>query len=192
MAARIHLRLENLLLVFNKAMLPFLLQSPFPKNMCIGTFVQSRSKAFTKFPKGPEIQESNKYWDAAENKPNVCGPCSHGTSISSARMWRKERERQAWGSNPFSSDSRTVQRALRPPKTHQQQQQDRAKVQWKPQFSKGDPTQCHAYPCPAKTRRSIMGKAGWRLHLDYSETKTRNSQGGHALTHKVLWLELVS
>lgn len=93
MAARIHLRLENLLLVFNKAMLPFLLQSPFPKNMCIGTFVQSRSKAFTKFSKGPEIQESNKYWDAAENKPNVCGPCSHGTSISSARMWRKERER---------------------------------------------------------------------------------------------------
>lgn len=45
------------------------------------------------FSKGPEIQESNKYWDAAENKPNVCGPCSHGTSISSARMWRKERER---------------------------------------------------------------------------------------------------
>lgn len=71
MPASTNLRLENLLLVFNKAMLPFLLQSPFPKNMCIGTFVQSWSEASTKFSKGPKIQESSKYWDAAENKPHV-------------------------------------------------------------------------------------------------------------------------
>ena len=45
---------------------------------------------------------------------------------------------------------------------------DRPKFLRKHQFSAGHATDGHSYPCPTKTRKSIMGKGGQRLYPNYS------------------------
>lgn len=174
-------------------MLPFLLQSPFPQTKCTGTYVERGSKAFTKFSKGVQSQESIKYWAAVRNKPTRSW--QFGTPLCACEG--KEGERRGARHNR-SVQTAQLHTALRSPKILRQEEQERqAKGPEKTPVLSGRPKRMSALlPCPTKTRKSTLGKAGWPLHLNYSVIKTSNSQGRqekiHALTHKVVWLELVS
>lgn len=174
-------------------MLPFLLQSPFPQTKCTGTCVERGSKAFTKFSKGVQSQESIKYWAAVRNKPTWSW--WFGTPLCAARGRRERGEARGTISQfrqPNCTDSAQITKDTPSGRARMTGQRSREN----PSSQQETQENVCTLTCPTKTRKSALGKDGWMLHLNYSVIKTSNSQGRqekiHALTHKVAWLELVS